>query len=98
MRIRSLIAGAAVALAGLPAAGSASAEADHSETLRDICEAKGGLFVPRPGWWRARCQGSRPSDGVDDGLRAPFMICTMQMQGDWFAATLDDGTTNWVCF
>jgi hypothetical protein len=97
MRIRSLIAGAAVALAALPAAGAASAEADHSQTLRNICEANGGTFVPHPFFWRARCAGSRPSGGVDDGLRAPFMICTMQMAGTWFASTLDDGTTNWVC-
>jgi hypothetical protein len=97
MRTRSLIAGGVIALSAL-STGSASAEADHSDTLRAICEAHDGTFVPHPTFWRARCQGSRPSNGADDGLRAPFMICTMQMAGTFFSAPTDEeGTMNWVC-
>lgn len=99
-RIRTLVvaaaAAAAVAVAALGAT-PAAAEADHGRTLRRICEANDGTFVPHPLFWRARCQGSRPSGGADDGLRAPFMICTMQMAGQFTAGTAADGTTSWVC-
>jgi hypothetical protein len=52
--------------------------------------------VPRPGWWRARCQGVN-SEGADDGTRAAFMICTMQMEGQFTKGVADYGT-NWICF
>lgn len=53
--------------------------------------------VPHPTFWRARCQGSRPSDGADAGLRAPFMICTMQMAGTFVSSPIDAaGTMTWV--
>ena len=98
MKTRALIAGGIAALASLPM-GVASAAPDHDDTMRRICVAHDGIFVPRPGWWQARCQGSRPSNGADDGLRAPFMICTMQMGGEFFSvATDEDGTMNWICF
>jgi hypothetical protein len=65
----------------------------HSDTSRKICEAHDGTFVPHPTFWRARCQGSRPSNGADDGLRAPFMICTMQMAGTFFSSPTDQDET-----
>ena len=78
MRLRTLIAGGFVAAAAF-AASPAAADVDHSQTLRRLCEANDGTFVPHPFFWRARCQGSRSSGGIDEGLRAPFMICTTQM-------------------
>ena len=95
MRIRTLVVGAVAAIAALPV-GAASAEPNHTETLRNICEAQGGIWVPRPAYWRARCQGVK-SDGADDGTRAAFMICTMQMDGEFFKGVADYGT-NWICF
>jgi hypothetical protein len=95
MRIRTLVIGAVAAIAALPV-GTASAEPNHTETLRSICEAQGGIWVPRPLYWRARCQGVR-TEGADDGARAASMICTMQMEGEFFTAVADYGT-NWICF
>ena len=44
-------------------------------------------------------RGQLGCNGADDGLRAPFMICTMQMGGEFFSvATDEDGTMNWICF
>jgi hypothetical protein len=97
MRLRALVAGGVVAAAAFTAS-PAAAEPDHASTLRTICEAKDGTFVPHPFFWRARCQSARSSDGADDGLRAPFMICTMQMGGQFFSSTSEpEGRTNWVC-
>lgn len=99
MKTRAIIAGGIVALAALPIGATASAAPDHAQTLREICLAHDGISVPRPGWWQARCQGSRPSNGAADGLRAAFMICTMQMDGEFFSAATDEaGTMNWICF
>jgi hypothetical protein len=95
MRIRTLVLGAVAAITALPV-GAASASPDHTQTLRNICEAQGGTWVPRPGWWRARCQGVN-SEGADDGTRAAFMICTMQMDGQFTKGVADYGT-NWICF
>lgn len=98
MRVRTLIPGAVLALVAL-APGMAQATADHSQTLRHICEAKGGDFYVTP-FNRARCQNTRPSNGADDGLRAAKMICTMQMAGDFRAAPTfgtTDGTMTWIC-
>lgn len=98
VRVATAATAAAVAAAALGATATpVAAEPDHSRALRRICEANDGTFVPHPMFWRARCQGSRPSGGVDDGVRAPFMICTMQMAGQFTAATAADGTTSWVC-
>ncbi len=99
MKTRALIAGGIVALGALPIGATASAEPNHADTMRHICVSHGGIPVPRPGWWHARCQGSRPSNGADDGLRAAFMVCTMQLDGEFFSVATDEaGTMNWICF
>jgi hypothetical protein len=98
MRPRSLVAASLLALAALPAQ-AVSAQPDHVGTLRSICEAQGGDFYVTP-YNRARCQGTRPSDGADDGLRAAATICTMQLGGDFRAAPsygTTDGTMTWIC-
>ena len=96
MRTRHLMAGAALAVAGIAAAAPAVAEPDHVQTLRTICQSKDGISVPRPGWWRSRCQDAR-SDGTDRGANQAFMICTMQMDGTFFSQT-DENGTDWICF
>ena len=97
MRIRTIVAAGVVALAALPAA-TASAEADHTKTLRTICEAQGGTFVPHPFFWRARCSAARSTGADASFARAPFMICTMQMDGTFFSGEgPGDGVTSWVC-
>jgi hypothetical protein len=97
MRVRSFM--AATAVAGslfVTGAGSAAAAPDPVAHLQNLCQGHDGIFVPRPGWWQARCQGM---GDVERTVRKVEKVCVTHLGGTlWYSIDQETGTANWICF
>jgi hypothetical protein len=106
MRIRKLLAAAAITTAAVTTIGAAPAsartvppgDAEPIEALRLLCDAKKGLWVVAP-FSLARCQSAIPV-GWDRTFALEESICTDRLGGR-FTAVPTFGSRNrvtWACF